>query len=812
MTQKANSEKEDKALPVSGIRDNYRRGTAADFLRAKIAPDSYLSVVSAYFTIYAFDALKEDLSHIEHLDFLFGEPRFINALDPDRTEKKAFIIDTTGLHLANALEQKRVARECSDWIRAKVAIRSVRQANLLHGKMYHISHNGVEDALVGSSNFTVRGLGLGNTGNNIELNLEVDSNRDRRDLKAWFDEIWNDQALVEDVKGDVLSYLEQLYQNQAPEFIYYKTLFHIFEDFLADQAKGGLLDQNIKIIDTDVWKALFEFQRDGVKGAINKILKHNGCILADSVGLGKTFEALAVIKYFELKNERVLVLCPKKLRQNWTVYRNNDALNPFIRDRFRFDVLSHTDLSRETGLAGDIDLATFNWGNFDLVVIDESHNFRNNTPGRRDEEPELSGENNRPISPDNLRGLLDHPHRLKVWDPHKLDAKHRETSLAQEREMKAEPELPEDAFATSRLVAITSCWQFLFYNRRVDSSGLANFHRVFADLTKGRNLLALLKDKARLGAVAGAYRALAPSGNLNETSLAVFSGLYVSDEFRIVCHPYESYPFWPRGRTQQLGTRLGSVLTGDLTLNDHAVWCGMAQRFGLLTFPRQTMPLGYLVPHHGSRHNWGEYQAHLSNCEYVAASRAGSKKHPHKKVVNSLMASGHNLHTATEANSVQMLFAFSFNLSHKLSPWVQVQSEVSAVTPPDRLSKDSLVHCIHKSFSQQLARASKPLRALYDDLRSCIVNLGSDVVEHKTQAYGGFKRHRVFASILIHPSKRVIHVYMPIDPKTISLDPTFMRDVTSIGHNGIGDLEITLRSETDLEKAKSFLMQSYALS
>jgi SNF2 family DNA or RNA helicase len=148
---------------------------------------------------------------------------------------------------------------------------------------------------------------------------------------------------VEDVKAEVLRYLDQLYQNHAPEFIYFKTLFHVFENFLADQEKGGLLDQNIKIVDTGIWQALFEFQRDGVKGAINKILKHNGCILADSVGLGKTFEALAVIKYFELKNERVLVLCPKKLRENWTVYRHNDALNPFIKDRFRYDVLSHTD-------------------------------------------------------------------------------------------------------------------------------------------------------------------------------------------------------------------------------------------------------------------------------------------------------------------------------------------------------------------------------------------------------------------------------------------------------------------------------------
>lgn len=368
----------------SGIRDNNKRGAVADFLKAKIHSGSRLSVVSAYFTIYAYDALREHLDQIEHLDFLFGEPRFIASLDPDKTEKKAFILDSQGLHLANRLEQKRVARECAEWMRRKVDIRSIRHMQLLHGKMYHIANAGVEEAILGSSNFTVRGLGLGAGNNNIELNLEVDSNRDRRDLKVWFDELWNDPVLVEDVKAEVLQYLDQLYQNHAPEFIYVKTLYHVFEDFLADQEKGGLLDQNIKIVDTEIWQALFEFQRDGVKGAINKILKHNGCILADSVGLGKTFEALAVIKYFELKNERVLVLCPKKLRENWTVYRHNDALNPFIQDRFRYDVLSHTDLSRDSGKSGDLDLATFNWGNFDLVVIDESHNFRNNTPGKRD--------------------------------------------------------------------------------------------------------------------------------------------------------------------------------------------------------------------------------------------------------------------------------------------------------------------------------------------------------------------------------------------------------------------------------------------
>jgi len=392
----AKTKKRTQGFPASGIRDNHHRGSVGSFLQEKIQSGSKLSIVSAYFTIYAFDALKSQLTVIEDLQFLFGEPRFLRSLDPDRTDKKSFQIEDDGLLLQNhleqnRLEQKRVAKECADWIQAKVQIRSVKKANLLHGKMYHIASNGVEDAIMGSSNFTVRGLGLGESGNNIELNLEVDSNRDRRDLKAWFDELWQDESLVEDVKGEVLEYLEQLYQNHAPQFIYYKTLFHIFERFLADQDDSGLLTEKSLLVDTDIWNTLFEFQKDGVKGAINKIRTHNGCIIADSVGLGKTFEALAVIKYFELLNCRVLVLCPKKLRENWTIYQaqNNSELNPFVNDRFSYTVLSHTDLSRDSGFSGDINLEAINWGNYDLVVIDESHNFRNNTGSRRDEEGNL---------------------------------------------------------------------------------------------------------------------------------------------------------------------------------------------------------------------------------------------------------------------------------------------------------------------------------------------------------------------------------------------------------------------------------------
>jgi len=375
----------------TGLRDNHARGKVADFLRAKLRDGSRLSVVSAYFTIFAYEKLKDCLNSIDHLDFLFGEPSFINRLDPSKTEKKAFIIDANGLELANRLQQKPIAKACAEWIERKVDIKTIKQSNLLHGKMYHVANGGVEDAILGSSNFTVRGLGLGADDNNIELNLIVDGNRDRQELKQWFDELWNNQTLVKDVKQEVLEYLKQLYENHAPEFIYYKTLFHIFEAFLGDAGKTDVELGKTSLFESQVWKTLFDFQKDGAKGIINKILAHNGCILADSVGLGKTYEALAVIKFFEMRNERALVLCPKKLRENWSVYQAhaNNILNPFPEDRYGFSLLHHSDLSRDKGFSDGINLQNFNWGAYDLVVIDESHNFRNNTKGRRDDDGEV---------------------------------------------------------------------------------------------------------------------------------------------------------------------------------------------------------------------------------------------------------------------------------------------------------------------------------------------------------------------------------------------------------------------------------------
>ncbi len=374
---------------TSTIIDNITRGTVGDFLRINIEDNSELSVVSAYFTIYAYKALQDKLDNIQKLNFLFGEPTFLKSIDPNKAKKMQFVIEDDKLVIPadKRLEQKSAAKECSEWIRKKVDIKSIVKSNFLHGKMYHIKKsNGIEKAIMGSSNFTVSGLGLSDN-SNIELNMVIDSDRDREDLHNWFDELWNDKSgIVEDVKDQVLAYLNKLYEENSPQIIYYKTLYHIFENYLNEEESNNILDEKIGFLDTDIWNMLYDFQRDGVKGAINKIQKHNGCIIADSVGLGKTFEALAVIKYFELLNHRVLVLCPKKLRENWAVFRRNDNLNFLLKDRFSYDILCHTDLSRTSGYSGDINLSTINWGNYGLVVIDESHNFRNDFMGKKDED------------------------------------------------------------------------------------------------------------------------------------------------------------------------------------------------------------------------------------------------------------------------------------------------------------------------------------------------------------------------------------------------------------------------------------------
>jgi ERCC4-related helicase len=372
-------------LNLSSIKDNRSRGSVGQFLIENIKEGADLKFVSAYFTIYAYNHLREQLDNIENLRFLFGEPTFIKSLDPSKKNKRDFEIkdDKLAIPTNRKLSQKAIAKDCAEWIQKKVEVKSMVKPNFLHGKLYLIENtNGVNEAAMGSSNFTVNGLGLGGSPN-IELNMVIQDRRDLHDLKIWFNELWNDNTgLVQDVKNNVLKYLEQLYIDNEPEFIYYKTLFHVFEKFLKDQDKGGLLNEKIGFFDSEIWSMLYDFQKDGVKGAINKIINFNGCIIADSVGLGKTFEALAVIRYFELLNQRVLVLCPKKLSENWTIYQasKNNTLNPFRKDRFNYHVLYHTDMGRTKGFsdADNQDLSNFNWSVYDLVVIDESHNFRGN--------------------------------------------------------------------------------------------------------------------------------------------------------------------------------------------------------------------------------------------------------------------------------------------------------------------------------------------------------------------------------------------------------------------------------------------------
>lgn len=393
---------------TTAIVDNRER-TVGAFLAGHAVPGSLLSVVSAYFTIYGYGDLRNQLDRIGHMRFLYGDPRGVGAMDPEEAEDKAFrLTDEGNLKLTHALRQKPLARACARWVERKADIRSIKQSNFLHGKMYHIAKSrgaaagsAETAALLGSSNFTRRGLGTGQNPN-LELNLEVRSATDREPLLDWFDQLWDDRDLTHDAKQEVLDALERLGRDYSPEFVYYKTLYHVLGDRLAQQEESEKLAGGVHLFDSRIWNQLYNFQRHGVISAINRLLTHNGCIVADSVGLGKTFTALGVIKYFESRNERVLVLCPSRLKPNWLRYaaRTGQRSNPFLDDRFNFTVLAHTDLSRTRGMAGDIDLAGFNWSAFDLIVIDESHNFRNEGREKRDDDGNL-------ISRSRYRRLLE---------------------------------------------------------------------------------------------------------------------------------------------------------------------------------------------------------------------------------------------------------------------------------------------------------------------------------------------------------------------------------------------------------------------
>lgn len=370
------------------ILDNINNTLGLD-IQSQLTKKSKLKIAASYFSIYAYAALKKELEKIEELQFVFTSPTFTteNVTDKFKKEKREFFIPKLNresslygtefeIHLKNQLSQKAIAKECADWIKRKAKFKS-NNSNAPMQEIISIQKPEQSLTYMPIQGFTAIGLGF-EKGNAISNMVNCfDEQPMVQTYIQLFNQIWNDTSKVEDVTSEIIRHIESVYQENPPERIYFLMLYNIFKDFLEDINADVMPNDLTGYQDTLVWNKLFNFQKDAAVGIINKLETYNGCILADSVGLGKTFTALAVIKYYELRNKSVLVLCPKKLGANWTNYNANLVTNVFAKDRFSYDVLYHTDLSRKGGETLGIDLAKINWGNYDLVVIDESHNFRN---------------------------------------------------------------------------------------------------------------------------------------------------------------------------------------------------------------------------------------------------------------------------------------------------------------------------------------------------------------------------------------------------------------------------------------------------
>ncbi len=362
--------------------------TLRDDLSVEIKQGSKLSIAAACFSIYAFQELKKELQGIDELRFIFTSPTFI--AEKTRKEKREFYIPRLNrerslygtefeVKLRNELTQKAIARECAEWIKAKVKFKSNISDKSIQGQLV------VDDmGYTPINNFTTVELGC-EKGNVISTSIVKDPSLGQALIRD-FNEIWNDKKVLQDVTEEVIESITAAYNENSPDFIYFVTLYNIFNEFLEDISEDVLPNEATGFKDSKIWSMLYNFQKDAVLAIINKLEKYNGCILADSVGLGKTFTALAVVKYYENRNKSVLVLCPKKLTNNWNTYKDNYVNNPIASDRLRYDVLYHTDLNRTQGKSNGLDLDRLNWSNYDLVVIDESHNFRNGG--------KLSGEDN----------------------------------------------------------------------------------------------------------------------------------------------------------------------------------------------------------------------------------------------------------------------------------------------------------------------------------------------------------------------------------------------------------------------------------
>ena len=380
------------------IIDNKNK-TLKDDLTSEIRQGSRLSVAAACFSIYAFQELKKQLTDIEELRFIFTSPTFIT--EKAKKERREFYIPRLNrerslygtefeVKLRNELTQKAIAKECADWIRQKVTFKS----NVTNENMMGFIN--VDDKnYMPVNGFTTVDLGC-ERGNNAYSMIQKTGSPFSESYIKLFDDLWNDKNRLQDVTNEVIENISAAYNENSPDFIYFITLYNIFNEFLEDISEDVLPNEATGFKESRIWNLLYNFQRDAALAIINKLEKYNGCILADSVGLGKTFTALAVIKYYENRNKSVLVLCPKKLANNWNTYRDNYKNNPIAADRLRYDVLFHTDLNRKSGTSNGLDLDRLNWSNYDLVVIDESHNFRNG--GKIVENPDEDEKENRYVT------------------------------------------------------------------------------------------------------------------------------------------------------------------------------------------------------------------------------------------------------------------------------------------------------------------------------------------------------------------------------------------------------------------------------
>ena len=354
-----------------------------DDLRVTMQRDSRVSIAAACFSVYAYEELKAQLENIDELRFLFTSPTFLQEKTakarrefyiPRRNREKALHGSEFEIRLRNDFSQKAISRECADWIRRKVCFKSNKTAEGIPNFMTIDSAEPVTYAPI--NGFTRADLGCERGNSLFTMINRIDAPQSTQYLEL-FNTIWNDKQRLQDVTDTVLESITTAYQENSPEFLYFFALYNIFGDFLEHVSEDDLPSDTNGFKESIVWNKLYTFQKDAALAIISKLEQFNGCILADSVGLGKTFTALAVIKYYENRNLRVLVLCPKKLSDNWITYKANYRNNPLAGDRLRYDVLYHTDLSREQGFSGETDLSKLNWAAYDLVVIDESHNFRN---------------------------------------------------------------------------------------------------------------------------------------------------------------------------------------------------------------------------------------------------------------------------------------------------------------------------------------------------------------------------------------------------------------------------------------------------